>query len=105
MRAGLLSEIITIKRRVTKVNDSGQKEHKYVKLRTTRARVIYTAGNRTIENKDILWDYQFKFEVWDYVDVTEKDLIVYDKKEYRIKSINHDKHQQKLIITTELITE
>lgn len=105
MRAGLLSELITIKRRVTTVNESGQKEHKYVKLRTTRARVIYTSGTRNIENKDILWDYQFKFEVWDYVDVTEKDLIEHDAKEYRIKSINHDKHQQKKIITTELITE
>lgn len=105
MRAGLLSELITIKRRVTKVNDSGQKEHNYENLRTTRARVIYTSGNRNIENKDILWDYQYKFEVWDYVDVTEKDIIEYDTKEYRIKSINHDKHQQKKIITTELITE
>jgi SPP1 family predicted phage head-tail adaptor len=105
MRAGLLSEIITIKRRVTTTNESGQKEHNYEKIRTTRARVIYTAGNRTIENKDIVWDYQYKFEVWDYVDVTEKDLIEYDSKEYRIKSINHDKKQQKLIITTELITE
>ena len=105
MRAGLLSEIITIKRRVTKVNESGQKEHNYENLRTTRARVIYSSGNRNIENKDIIWDYQFKFEVWDSVDINEKDLIVYDKKEYRIKSINHDKHQQKLIITTELITE
>lgn len=105
MRAGLLTELITIKRRVTTTNESGQKEHKYVKLRTTRARVIYSSGNRTIENKDILWDYHYKFEVWDYVDVNEKDLIVYDKKEYRIKSINHDKHQQKKIITTELITE
>jgi hypothetical protein len=105
MRAGLLSELITIKRRVTTTNESGQKEHKYVNLKTTRARVIYTAGNRTIENKDILWDYNYKFEVWDYVDVTEKDLIEHDAKEYRIKSINHDKHQQKKIITTELITE
>lgn len=105
MRAGLLSEIITIKIRVTKVNDSGQKEHNYENLRTTRARVIYSSGNRNIENKDILWEYQFKFEVWDYVDVTEKDIIEYDTKEYRIKSINHDKKQQKKIITTELITE
>ena len=105
MRAGLLSEIITIKRRVTTTNESGQKEHKYVKLRTTRARVIYTSGTRIIENKDILWDYQFKFEVWDYIDITEKDLIEYDSKEYRIKSINHDKKKQKKIITTELITE
>ena len=105
MRAGLLSELITIKRRVTTTNESGQKEHKYVNLKTTRARVIYSSGNRTIENKDIVWDYQYKFEVWDYVDVNEKDLIEYDGKEYRIKSINHDKHQQKKIITTELITE
>lgn len=105
MRAGLLTELISIKRRVTKVNASGQKEHKYVNLKTTRARVIYSSGNRTIENKDIIWEYQFKFEVWDYVDVTEKDIIEHDTKEYRIKSINHDKHQQKKIITTELITE
>lgn len=105
MRAGLLTELIDIKRRVTKVNESGQKEHTYSVINTTRARVIYTSGNRTIENKDILWDYQYKFEVWDYVDVNEKDIIVHDKKEYRIKSINHDKHQQKKIITTELITE
>lgn len=105
MRAGLLSDIITIKRRVTTTNESGQKEHKYVKLRTTRARVIYSSGNRNIENKDILWDYQFKFEIWDYVDVNEKDIIEHDSKEYRIKSINHDKKQQKKIITTELITE
>lgn len=105
MRAGLLTELISIKRRATTTNASGQKEHKYVHLRYTRARVIYTAGNRTIENKDIVWDYQYKFEVWDYVDVNEKDLIEYEGKEYRIKSINHDKHQQKKIITTELITE
>lgn len=105
MRAGLLTELINIKRRVTKVNESGQKEHNYEKIRTTRARVIYTSGARTIENKDIVWEYQYKFEVWDYVDVTEKDIIEYDTKEYRIKSINHDKKQQKKIISTELITE
>ena len=34
--------------------------------------MIYTSGNRNIENKDIVWDYQYKFEVWDYVDVNEK---------------------------------
>lgn len=105
MRAGLLTEIITIKRRVTTTNESGQKEHKYVNLRTTRARVLYSSGNRNIENKDIIWDYNYKFEVWDYVDINEKDIIEHDSKEYRIKSINHDKKQQKKIITTELITE
>lgn len=105
MRAGLLNEFIIIKRSNVTISESGQKVSSYERVTRTRSRVIYVNGDRTEKNKDIVWTTNLKFEIWDYVDVKEQDIVEFDDKEYRIKSVEHDKVQQKKIIYVEKITE
>ena len=52
-----------------------------------------------------LYPYRKIFEVHQYVDVKETDIIHWDGKKYRILSIDLDRNQMKKVIMTELIDE
>lgn len=57
MRAGLLTEIITIKRAVITKNQYGEDVERWDTVATTRARVMQTTSNRTIENDEVVYDF------------------------------------------------
>lgn len=105
MRAGLLTEIITILRPVITKNEFGEDEETYKKHYVTRARVINNSGNREIDNNEIHNSYTKTFEMWKYVDIKETDWIDWNDKKYRILSIDLDKTQQKKTVKTEQVNE
>lgn len=60
----------------------------------TRARIINDSGNRSIENDEVVYNYDKTFEIRTYVDVEELDLIKWNNKFWRILEIEIDKPKQ-----------
>lgn len=71
----------------------------------TRARAVSNGGSRALVNTEISYPYRKVFEVHQYVDVRETDVIHWGDKKYRILSIELDRTQMKKVVTTEEIDE
>lgn len=105
MRCGLLRESIDIYRPITTQNEFGEMVQKYTIWYCTRARAVSNGGSRAMANNEIFYPYRKVFEVHQYVDVRETDIIHWGEKKYRILSIELDRTQMKKVITTEEIDE
>ena len=105
MRCGLLKDKIDIYRPISNQNEFGEIVQEYRPWYCTRSRVISNGGSRAILNNELFYPYRNIFEVHQYVDVKETDIIHYDNKKYRILSIDLDRSQMKKVIMTELIDE
>lgn len=105
MRCGLLNEKIDIYRPISNQNEFGEIVQEYRPWYCTRSRIVSNGGSRTLLNNEIFYPYRKIFEVHQYVDVKETDIIHYDNKKYRILSIDLDRSQMKKVIMTELIDE
>lgn len=106
MRAGLLTEVITVEEPIIITDDFGAEKEKWVTfIKDTRAKVTYNSGNRANENGDIFYSYEVLFTVRIYHQINEYMRIIWKNRKYRILSIEHNKEQQQQIIKTELINE
>lgn len=105
MRCGLLKDKIDIYRPITSQNEFGEMIQEYKPWYCTRCRVVSNGGSRAITNNEVFYPYRKVFEIHQYVDVKETDIIHYDNKKYRILSIDLDRTQMKKLIMTELIDE
>ena len=105
MRCGLLKDNIDIYRAITSQNEFGEMVQEYRPWYCTRARAVSNGGSRELMNNEIFYQYRKIFEVHQYVDVNETDVIHYDNKKYRILSIDLERNQMKKVIITELIDE
>ena len=105
MRCGLLKDKIDIYRPISNQNEFGEIVQEYRPWYCTRSRILSNGGSRTLFNNEIFYPYRKIFEVHQYVDVKETDIIHYDNKKYRILSIDLDRSQMKKVIMTELIDE
>lgn len=105
MRCGLLKDKIDIYRPISNQNEFGEMVQEYRPWYCTRARAVSNGGSRELINNEIFYPYRKIFEIHQYVDVKETDIIHYDNKKYRILSIDLDRNQMKKIIITELIDE
>lgn len=105
-RAGLLTQIIKVLSPSSTTNSFGELIQTFTPTYRTRARVDHQSGNREIENNEIYYAYTKTFQVRSYVPVTEKDLIEYKGKRYRIITIEDRKEDENdKILTTEQINE
>ena len=104
-RAGLLDEMIEIKRIVVTVNRYGERIENYNTYIKTRANVINDGGNKSVINNEIFNSYSKTFQVRYYVDVKDTDIIVWQKREYRIISVEKRRNENDILIKTELINE
>lgn len=105
MRCGLLKDKIDIYRPITSQNEFGEMIQEYKPWYCTRSRVISNGGSRAITNNEEFYPYRKVFEIHQYVDVKETDIIHWKDKKYRILSIDLDRTQMKKVIMTELIDE
>ena len=105
MIAGRLNEVINILSPKEVVNDYGERTTTYTKSYTTRARVEYNNGGRRNENDEIVFDYSKTFTIYPYVPVVETCIIEWQKRQYRILTIEYRREFNELIINTELINE
>ena len=76
-------------------------EHKF----TTRAEMVNTSNNRGIINQDMVYIDRPILSIRHYHNIEDFDLIIHNKKKYRILGINHLKEQQRIEITVERIIE
>lgn len=103
MRAGGYEDRIKILKHTVVQSASGEQQISYEVIRTTRANVHQTSGNRTDQNSEVFYEYMKTFTVHKYVEVDEFDRIEYKGKQYRILSIDEDRHLNQKVITTELV--
>ena len=105
MRAGLLTEPITIQELVTVKDEYGANKTEYKDIISTRAQITYNTGNRENQNNEILNTYQKTFTIRLYHKVNEKMIILWKGEKYRILGINKELYKQSISITTERINE
>lgn len=105
MRAGILTENITIKRPTVEKNAYGEEVTEYEVIWTTRARVVHTGGGRTVENESIFYSQTKTLEVRDYVPIDYFDIVEWDGRKYRVIDIEKFRTQQKQQIKIELIND
>lgn len=105
MQAGLLKDIIEIHKPTIETNEFGEQTQLFEKHVETKAQVIYDRGNRNISNNEIVFNYNITFKTRYYIDVNESMKVVFNKKKYRIISIESDNHIQVKTIICEVINE
>jgi SPP1 family predicted phage head-tail adaptor len=105
MRAGTLTENISILKPNVTTNDVGEQTTEYIVKLTTKAKVEFDSGNREIENREIVYNYSKTFKTRYYIEVDEYDRIHWNNKQYRILSIEPNRQYQELTIKTELVNE
>lgn len=105
LRAGLLSDKITIQRAQTVKDDFGGTKTVWQDLYTTRTRKTYRSGNRVNENNEIIFAYTKTFTVRRYVPVQERDRVLWNGQKWRILSLEPSRDKQSIEIVTELINE
>lgn len=105
MRAGLYNELITVYAPELSVNEYGEKVQRYEPLFTCKANVLYNSGSRYVSNDEVLNFYSKTFTVRYYHHFTEKMLIEWQSKKWRIISIDKNRSTQEQIISTELYNE
>mgnify|MGYP003399828698 CR=1 FL=1 len=105
MRCGLLMERIDIYRPATTQNEYGEIVQDYKIWYCMRARAVSNRSSKALVNIEISYPYRKVFDVPQYVDVRETDLIHWMGKKYRILSIELDRTQMKKVITTEEVDE
>lgn len=105
MQAGLLQEIILIERNHLHRNEFGEEQTVWELHTQTRARVDWKAGNNIIENDERVFTRQLNFIIRYYHDIRDTDRIIWRGRKYRVLYIEEHKHEQRKIITAELINE
>lgn len=105
MRAGLLSEVITIMCPYIEKDEYGSEVELWDELLTTRANVRYVSGSRSISNDEIVNIYTVDFTVRRYIDLDERMRVQHDGKLYRILSIEDNKHDGTKKLICELVNE
>lgn len=105
MRAGQLTEKITLQEATISTNSYGANDLVWNDVITTRANVIYTNGNRINDTNEITFAYTVTFVIRSYHKINERMRILYNDKLYRILSIEENRHLQQQKIITELINE
>lgn len=103
MRAGTLTEMVTILAPKVVINEVGEQSTEYIPRLNTKGKVDYNSGNRTIENNEVVFNYIKTFRLRYYITITESDRLQWNDRQYRILSIEPNRQLQELIITAELI--
>lgn len=105
MRAGQLTELITILKLSVTQNDYGEQQDTYTEAGTTRANITPLSGGRTDENSEIFYEHTYRFIVRKYVNIGDFDRIRWNDKEYRVLNINQDRFLNQKVINAELINK
>lgn len=103
MKASDLEERIEIWERTVDRVGGGAGNESYTLKCSTRARVNYASGNRTVDNQEIFYDVNRTFFVRYYVPVVETDEIRWKGQRWQILSIDKNREYNDIIIQTSLI--
>lgn len=103
--AGQLKEIIKVYCNDIVKDDYGQEvEEKKLKY-VTKAKINHNSGNRSLENNEIVHNYNKSFTVRYYVPVDDYDIIEWKNNYYRVLDIEPYEEYQYKVINTEKIND
>nr|WP_320038858.1 phage head closure protein [uncultured Bacteroides sp.] len=105
MQAGLLKYLIEIQKVNTNKDIYGAESESWVTNVNCKADIKFNSGNKVVQNSEVVITNQLTFVIRYYVDINESMRIIYDKKKYRIISIDSDNRLMKKTIIAELINE
>ena len=105
LRAGLLNEYITFRKRVITRDDFGEQSSAWLNVISTRARVVRMIGNRKMENNEVWHPTSMQFIIRSYHIIDNEMEIVYNGNRYNIVFIDVQRLNQLTTITAELINE
>ena len=105
LRAGLLNEHITIRKRVIARDAYGEQSTTWQTVLSTRARVVRQNGSRTMENSEVWHPSTLQFVIRSYHKIDEEMEIVYNGKRFSIVFIDMQRLNQQTTITANLINE
>ena len=105
LRAGLLNEYITFKKRVITRDAYGEQSAEWQNVISTRARVVRMSGNRAMENNEVWHPTSMQFIIRSYHSIDNEMEIVYNGNRYNIVFIDVQRLNQLTTITAELINE
>ena len=105
LRAGLLNEYITFKKRVITRDAYGEQSTEWQNIISTRARVVRLNGNRTMENNEVWHQTSLQFIIRSYHIIDNEMEIVYNGNRYNILFIDVQRLNQLTTITAELVNE
>ncbi len=91
MRAGLLTETITVKTPTTTTNSVGEQSTTYTDKATIKARNVINRQTRTNDNGDVWLPATHTLEVRMYQNISDYDIISWNGKIYHILSIEIDR--------------
>lgn len=106
MRAGLLTETITIQQLTKGKNATyGTAEQTWNDLTTLRARVEFASGSRDGVNDEQFDNQSFRFTTHYRPSIQRGMRVIYRDEKYYILSVNHDRMNARTIITAEVYNE
>jgi SPP1 family predicted phage head-tail adaptor len=105
MRAGVLNEVIVLRKPVIVKDEFGAEHVVYEDCFRVRAQVKYNSGNRVTESHEILHSNNVTFTIRNQYDVDEKMRIGYNGNEYLILSVNRERQMQRITFITEPVNE
>lgn len=83
----------------------GNTKRQWEKKYSTRARVNYSSGNRTIENDEIFFMVDREFIMHHYVPIVDTDIIVWNNEKWRVLTIDHNRQYKDIIVRTTKIMD
>lgn len=109
MRAGSLTEHITLLKPDWVKTETGSEYNTYTPVHKCRAKQTYSGGDRVNENGDIFYSHRVNFEIrrgFQFLyEQQELYRIEWNNRQYRIICIEEDKHNQSIKITCSLIND
>lgn len=91
MRAGLLTETITIMQPTVTINEVGEQVTTYTTKATIKARNLINREQRTNLNGDVDYPKTHTLEVRIYQNIDERDIVSWNGNRFTILSIEIDK--------------
>ena len=105
MKASNLDKVIDIYELNITTSPYGDTKRTWTKKYSTRARVNYSSGNRTIENDEIFFTVDREFIMRHYVPIEDTDIIVWNNEKWRVLSIDHNHEYNDIIVRTTKIMD
>lgn len=105
MKAGKLTETITIQCREIVKGPSGGESYEWKDFMRARASVVFQSGQQEEKNMGYSHNQTNKVTMYYRSAVRREMRIVYNGENYKINSINADRLKNMMVLTIELINE
>lgn len=106
MDSGQLHDRIDIYELVITKSPYGDTNREWQKKYSTRARVNYSSGTRTMENDEIFFSVDREFIMRHYVPIVDTDIIVWNNEKWRVLTIDHNRQYNNIFVrTTKILDE